>query len=73
VREFDGDREGVQLGLTNGGGSYLGMCAGIVHDENHYEKAEDDKFNPARRDMAKMFLAAYDYTEDGWVDKHAED
>jgi hypothetical protein len=71
VREYSGDRESVQIELRDSGGWCLGMCAGIVHDENHYENTGDDKFNPARREMAKMFLAAYDRTEDGWVDKHA--
>ena len=72
VREYGGDRESVQLELKDYGGWCLGMCAGIVHDENYYEKTGDDKFNPARRDMARMFLAAYDCTEDGWIDKHTE-
>ena len=71
ARERGMDKEQVQLGLVDGGGWFLGMCAGIVHDENHYEKTGDDKFNPARREMARMFLATYDRTEDGWVNKHA--
>jgi hypothetical protein len=72
VREYGGDRESVQIELRNSGGWCLGMCAGIVHDENHYEKTGNDKFNPARREMARMFLAAYECTEAGWVNKHAK-
>jgi hypothetical protein len=72
VREFGGDNESVQNGLSGGGGWYLGMCAGIVHDENHYAKTGDDRYNPARKDMARMFLEAYGRTETGWVDKHSD-
>ena len=71
VREYGGDREKVQLELKDYGGWCLGMCAGIAHDENHYEKTGDDKFNPARREMARMILAAYGHTETGWIDEHA--
>lgn len=70
VREFGGDQKSVQIGLGDGGGSYLGQCARIVHEENHYERIGDHKCNLARRDMARMFLAAYGYTEKGWRDAH---
>ena len=71
VREFGGNKETVQIGLANGGGWYMGRCAEIVYDENHYEKINDSKFNPARRDMSKMILEKYGHTEDRWTDKHA--
>lgn len=69
--EFGGDNESVQTGLADDGGWYLGQCAGIVHDENHYAKANDARFNSARRAMAKMILDAYGHTESGWIDSHA--
>lgn len=72
VREFGGDNESVQTALADGGGCYLSRCAGIVHDENYYAKINDTKFNPARRDMARIFLEVYGYKENGWVDSHAE-
>ena len=56
--------------LVYGVSQYGGSCAGIVHDEDHYEKTGDARFNPARRAMARMFLEAYGYTEEGWANKH---
>jgi hypothetical protein len=64
------DIDAVQLAMANGGGSFLGICAGIVHEENHYSKIEDEKFNPERREMARMVLEAYGCTEEGWIDKY---
>lgn len=72
VREFGGDNESVQTGLANGGGWYLGMCAKIVHDENDYAKTKDARFNPTRRDMARMILEVYGHTESDWIDSHAD-
>jgi hypothetical protein len=71
VKEFGGDMESVQNGLVNGGGWYLSMCAGIVHDENYYEKTSDGRFNYQRRDMARIILERYDHTEDDWIDNHS--
>lgn len=72
IREFGGDSESVQKELSNGGSWYMGMCAKIVHDENYYAKTNDARFNPARRDMAKMFLEVYGHTENDWIDSHAD-
>jgi len=73
ARERGMDKEQVQLGLVDGGGWFLGMCAGIVHNENHYSKTCDAKYNPERRAMARMVLEAYGRTEKGWLDKHSVD
>lgn len=70
VREFGGEQKCVQIRLGEGGGPYLGECARIVHDENHYERMGDSKYNPARRDMARMILDAYGYTEKNWSDAY---
>ena len=67
-KEFKKDTEQVQVGLANGGGSYLGLCAGIVHDENRLARIGDTLFNPERRAMAKMVLEAYGRDETGWTD-----
>lgn len=72
VREFGGDNESVQTGLEDDGGWYLGRCAKIVHDENYYAKTNDARFNPARRDMARMFLEVYGHTESKWVNSHTD-
>ena len=72
VREFDRDKETVQFELQNGGGFYLGLCAGIVHDENHYARTGDTRFNPPRKEMARMILEAYGWTENGWIDSWAD-
>lgn len=69
MREFSEDKENIQFGLQDGGGSYLGRCAGIIHDENHYARTDNARFNPARKEMAKMILEAYGWTEAGWIDK----
>lgn len=70
AQEFRTSTESVQKMLVYGVGQYGGSCAGIVHDEDHYEKTGDARFNPARRAMARMFLEAYGYTEEGWANKH---
>ena len=72
VSEFGGNTETVQIGLSDGGGWYMGGCAGIVHDEDYYAKTNDTKFNSARMAMARMVLEAYGMTENGWINKHAE-
>lgn len=70
AKEFKTSTESVQKMLVHGVGQYGGSCAGIVHDEDYYEKTRDARFNPARRAMARMFLEAYDYTQKGWTNKH---
>lgn len=50
----------------------MGMCAKIVHDENYYAKTKDDRFNPARRDMARMILEVYAHMENDWIDSHTD-
>lgn len=72
VQEFGGDIESVQTELSDGGSWYMGMCAGIVHDENHYAKTNDARFNPTRRDMARMFLKSYGHMENDWIDSHTD-
>ena len=69
ANETGRDIETVQMQLSDGGGGFISRCAGIVHDENHYEKTNDRRFNHARRAMARLVLAAYGWTEDGWIDK----
>ena len=57
--------EEVQMGLSDGGGWFiLDICTGIVHEENHYSKTNDSRFNYARRAMAKMILEKYGQSED---------
>ena len=70
AKEFKTSTESVQEMLAYGVSQYGGSCAGIVHDEDYYEKTGDARFNPARRAMARMFLEAYGYTEKGWTNKH---
>ena len=70
AEEFKTSTELVQKMLVYGVSQYGGSCAGIVHDEDHYEKTGDARFNPARRAMARMFLEAYGYTQKGWTNKH---
>ena len=70
AQEFRTSTESVQKMLVYGVSQYGGSCAGIVHDEDHYEKTGDARFNPARRAMARMFLEAYGYTEEGWANEH---
>ena len=73
VREFGGSNESVQKGgLAINGGSYLGGCAGIVHDENNYEKIGDTRYNPSRKAMARMILEVYGWTEAGWINKYTD-
>ena len=66
------DTESVQTLLSDGGGQFMGMCAGIVHEENHYEKTNDGKFNSSRKDMARLILERYGHKEDGWINEYAE-
>lgn len=70
AQEFRTSTEQVQGILVYGADQYGSRCAGIVHDEDHYEKNGDARFNPARRAMARMFLEAYGHTEKGWANKH---
>ena len=70
AKEFKRSTESVQKMLVYGVDQYGSRCAGIVHDEDYYEKTGDARFNPARRAMARMFLEAYGYTEKGWTNKH---
>jgi len=72
VKEMDESAETVQLILGDSGGWCLGTCAGIVHEENHYERTQDSRFNYERRAMARMILEAYDCTESGWYDIHTK-
>ena len=69
---MDRDIKTMQLDLGKPAKWFLGRCAGIVHDENHYEKTSDARFNSDRRIMARSVLEAYGWTEAGWVDKHAD-
>jgi hypothetical protein len=73
VDEFDSDMESTQMVLVDGGGGYLGRCANVVHQENHYERLNDSRFNADRRSAARAVLAAYDYTEDGWTDSYRDE
>ena len=70
AREFGGDNESVQKYQLSNGCSLLGSCAAIVHDENHFQKIGDAKYNPSRKAMARMILEAYGWTESGWVNVH---
>lgn len=70
AEEFKTSTASVQKMLVYGVSQYGGSCAGIVHDEDYYEKTGDARFNPARRAMARMFLEAYGYTEEGWTNEH---
>ena len=63
--------EKVQMVLSDGGGWFMGMCAGMVHEENHYSKTNDSRFNHSRRAMAKMILESYGKSESGWIDNFA--
>jgi len=65
------DTKTMQIDLAKPGQCYLGRCAGIVHDENHYKRTNDDRYNSDRKNMAKSVLEIYGCTEEGWVDKHA--
>ena len=49
----------------------MGRCAGIVHQENHYERIGDERFCAARRDIARAILKGNGKTEDGWDDNYA--
>jgi hypothetical protein len=71
-KEFGCDTESVQIRLGSGGGHFMGSCAGIVHEEKHYAKTNDSRFNYARMVMAKMILESYGWTEAGWIDQYAE-
>ena len=72
AKETGSDTESVQFKLSDGGGYLLGMCAGIVHDEDHYSKTNNSRFNFERRAIARMILESYGHTENDWIDKHAE-
>lgn len=72
AKEIGGTMESIQMMLCNKDGYLMGRCAGIVHDENHYEKTNDSKFNYARRAMVRSILASYGCSEFGWRDKYAE-
>ena len=72
VKEFGYTLEETQIELSDGGGWFMGMCAGIVHKENYYAKTNDSRFNYDRRAMAKLILESYGHTEDRWIDKYAE-
>jgi len=74
VKETGSSLESIQTVLGHPGGGYLmGMCAVLCHDENHFERTGDSKFNYERRAMARMILDSYGYSETGWVDKYAND
>lgn len=71
VAEFGGTKESVQDGLADGGGWYLSSCAGIVHEENHYQRINDSRYNDARKETARLILEKYGRSEKGWVDSYA--
>ena len=72
VKETGSSMESIQTILGHPGGGYLMReCAGICHDENHFERIRDNRFNYERRAIARMVLESYGYTEDRWTDKYA--
>jgi hypothetical protein len=72
AKEFGSDMESTQEGLVNDGGWYLGKCAGVVHQEKHYERTGDARFNADRGALARSVLEAYGSTEDRWIDSYAD-
>ena len=72
AKEIGCSKETVQYKLCNSGGDIMSKCAGIVHEENHYEKINDDRYNYERKAMAKLILESYGYTEKEWINKYAD-
>lgn len=72
AKETKNSVEAVQNGLCDGGGWLMGRCAEIVHQENHYARTNDNRFNNDRRATARLILERYGKSENGWVDSYLD-
>ena len=76
MKELGVDSQTIQTRLIKSPsdeGFLLGRCADIVHEENHYYRNNDVRYNEERRAMARMILEKFGRTENWWADSYGED